>query len=110
MGITKKENFTIEQNHLALIAKVLGHPARISILQQLKKSNSCICNDFVKETELAQPTISKHLKELKSIGIIKGSIEGSSHCYCIDNIKWNQIRELLHSFFSDIPSSKEECC
>ena len=63
MGLTKSEIFTEEQNQIAKIAKVLGHPARIAILDFLIKSKSCVCGDLVKEIGLAQPTISQHLKE-----------------------------------------------
>jgi len=64
MGISKTELFTKKQNELANVARVLGHPARIAILQHLVKINACICNDLVEELGLAQPTISQHLKEL----------------------------------------------
>ena len=62
MGLTKSEIFTEEQNSIAVIAKVLGHPARIAILEFLIKLKSCVCGDLVKEIGLAQPTISQHLK------------------------------------------------
>ena len=84
MGLTKSDIFTKQQNEIASIAKVLGHPARIAILQYLQKKEGCICGDLVGEIGLAQPTISQHLKEMKNIGIIKGSISGTSVCYCID--------------------------
>jgi len=84
MGLTKSEIFTEQQNQISLIAKAFGHPARVAILQHLFKINSCICGDLVNEIGLAQPTISQHLKELKNIGLIKGNIEGTSICYCID--------------------------
>lgn len=99
MGLTKSEIFTQEQNEIAKIAKVLGHPARIAILQHLFKINSCICGDLVDVIGLAQPTISQHLKELKSIGIIKGSIEGTSICYCIDSENWKVIQQKLSLLF-----------
>jgi DNA-binding transcriptional ArsR family regulator len=55
----------------------LGYPARVAILQHLFKINSCICGDLVLEIGLAQPTISQHLKILKSLGLIKGNVEGT---------------------------------
>ena len=67
MGTTKSEIFTIEQNKLATLFKVLGHPARIAIIQHIIKQNACICTDLVDVLGLAQATISQHLKELKSI-------------------------------------------
>ncbi len=72
MGVTKTELFTKKQNELADIARALGHPARIAILQHLVKINGCICSDLVAELGLAQATISQHLKELKHAGLIQG--------------------------------------
>ena len=69
MGITKTEHFTDEQNELATLAKAIGHPARIAIIQHLIKVNSCMCGDIVSELPLAQPTVSQHLKELKNAGL-----------------------------------------
>jgi len=108
MGLTKSEIFTEEQNRLASIAKVLGHPARIAILQHLMKIKSCICGDLVDEIGLAQPTISQHLKELKKINIIKGDIEGTSVCYCINKEEWQNIQHSLTQFL-DLTSLKN-CC
>ena len=100
MGLTKTENFTAAQNELATIAKALGHPARIAIIQHLLAINSCICGDLVDEIPLAQPTISRHLKELKAIGIIQGTIEGTSVNYCIDPERWREIQNLLNGLFN----------
>ncbi|MBK9193338.1 MAG: winged helix-turn-helix transcriptional regulator, partial [Crocinitomicaceae bacterium] len=66
------------------IAKALGHPARIAIIEYLLKAESCICGDIVNELPLAQPTVSQHLKELKNADIIQGSIEGTAICYYIN--------------------------
>ena len=101
MGVTKTEIFTEQQNNLATSLKALAHPARIAILQYIIKQNACICNDLVEELGLAQATISQHLKELKSIGIIKGSIEGTSVCYCINESVWQKLKNELNMFFVD---------
>ena len=109
MGVTKSEIFSESQNQIASVAKVLGHPARIAILQQIIKAKSCICGDLVTEIGLAQPTISQHLRELKNIGIIKGDIEGTRVCYCIDEKKWDEISDLLATFFQQDICGKD-CC
>jgi len=108
MGATKTDFFTDEQNKIATIAKALGHPARIAIIEYLLKVNECICGDIVNELPLAQPTVSQHLKELKNAGLIKGNIEGNSICYCIDEKAF----EALNVFFSTIISTvkKRNCC
>ncbi|WP_233900672.1 ArsR/SmtB family transcription factor [Tenacibaculum piscium] len=100
MGLTKSEIFTTAQNDLANIAKVLGHPARIAIIQHLFKIDSCVCGDLVNEIGLAQATISQHLKALKNAKLIKGSIEGTSVCYCIDKENWTKIKNLLNGFLN----------
>jgi predicted transcriptional regulator len=109
MGLTKSEIFTDKQNKFAQMMKALAHPARIAIIQQLVKSRACICGDLVNELGLAQATISQHLKELKNVGIIKGTIEGTSVCYCIDDKVWNQYRSAFESFFVSYVN-KDECC
>lgn len=101
MGATKTDHFTKKQNGIAIIAKALGHPARIAILEYLIKVDACICSDIVNELPLAQPTISQHLKELKNAGLIKGTIEGNAICYCIDV---NTIAK-LQAYFSNISIS-----
>lgn len=109
MGATKTEHFTSKQNTIATIAKALGHPARIAIIEYLIKVNACICGDIVNELPLAQPTISQHLKELKNAGIIKGTIEGNSICYCIDE---NAIAK-LQNYFDAIAlklEKRKNCC
>ncbi|WP_100073948.1 ArsR/SmtB family transcription factor [Chryseobacterium camelliae] len=109
MGITKTEIYTDGQNKLASLLKVLGHPARIAILQYIISQKACICNDLVEELGLAQATISQHLKELKNLGIIKGSIEGKSVCYCIDENVWKEIQKEFNAFFNqDVKVS--QCC
>jgi len=109
MGITKTEMFTKEQNRLAIMFKVLGHPARIAILQHIINQKACICNDLVEELGLAQATISQHLKELKNIGIIQGSIEGKSVCYCIEEKVWKEIQNELVTFFNQ-EVKVNQCC
>lgn len=108
MGITKTEIFTSEQNRLANLLKALAHPARIAIIQHLIKAEHCICGDLVEELGLAQATISQHLKELKNIGIIKGCVEGTSVCYCIDEKVWQQVKKEFESFFISY-QAKAEC-
>ena len=95
MGASKTDSFTEKQNELAILTKALGHPARIAIIEYLLKVDSCICGDIVNELPLAQPTVSQHLKELKNAGLIKGNFEGTSICYCIDELGFEKIMRIL---------------
>lgn len=111
MGITKSEIFTEEQNLIATMAKAFAHPARVAILQYLFKANSCICGDLVEEIGLAQPTISQHLKELKNLGLIQGTIEGTSVCYCINTKNWAVMKQLIQTFLdADTSYQSTTCC
>ncbi|WP_298419878.1 metalloregulator ArsR/SmtB family transcription factor [uncultured Kordia sp.] len=108
MGITKTIGFSEVVIEMADILKVLGHPARLSIMEYLANSPSCICNDLVEELPLAQPTISRHLSELKRVGLIQGQISGKNICYCINPKKWNKV--LLHfKMITTSLSIKKQC-
>ncbi|MDB5003507.1 MAG: transcriptional regulator [Mucilaginibacter sp.] len=109
MGLTKTEIFTAEQNRLAIMLKAMAHPARIAILQYIINANACICGDLVDELGLAQATISQHLKELKNAGLIQGTIEGVSVCYCIEPDAWKLLSTELGTFFGAYTDSKN-CC
>ncbi|MBM3403095.1 MAG: winged helix-turn-helix transcriptional regulator [Bacteroidetes bacterium] len=109
MGITKIEIYSVEQNRLAQLLKALAHPARIAILQEIIKSNSCICGDLVLELGLAQATISQHLKELKNADIIQGTIEGASVCYCINPKTWKALETEIGNFLSAV-NTGNNCC
>ena len=110
MGATKTAHFTEKQNQIATLAKALGHPARIAIMDYLIKVDACICGDIVNELPLAQPTVSQHLKELKNAGLIKGNIEGNAICYCIDE----NVLAILQNYFASISNTlekkKNNCC
>ena len=109
MGLAKTEMFTDEQNKISLFAKAFGHPARVAILQHLFKIDTCICGDLVNEIGLAQPTISQHLNELKNLGLIKGNVEGTSVCYCIDKENWASMKDIM-THFLDQDISNNNCC
>ena len=106
MGLSKKESFTAKQNRIADLAKALAHPARVAIVEFLASKDACICGDIVDELPLSQATVSQHLAELKRVGLIKGEIEGPRVCYCIDKNAWDEAKQLLSQFLSDV----KKCC
>jgi predicted transcriptional regulator len=109
MGVTKTDIFTDEQNKLALQLKAIAHPARIAILQQIIKANACVCGNLVDDLGLAQATISQHLKELKSAGLIQGTIEGVSVCYCIEPKAWKALQKKITNMFASY-NEVGTCC
>ena len=109
MGTSKSENFSPEVNEMAQLFKALGHPARVAILEHLLEVNQCICGDLVAVTELAQPTVSQHLKELKAVGLIKGTIEGTSVCYCINEESIRRINNYFGPLLGRL-TARSSCC
>jgi DNA-binding transcriptional ArsR family regulator len=110
MGATKTEHFTDKQNDIATLAKALGHPARVAIIDYLLSVDACICGDIVNELPLAQPTVSQHLKELKNAGLIKGNIEGNSICYCIDEKALQKLQNYFARVSNKLEVKKLKCC
>jgi len=107
MGSSKSIYFSEEQNRMASLSKALGHPARIAIIQYLISNRTCMVGALAEELPLSQSTISQHLKELKSIGIVRGEIEGSSVCYCIDDKNWKELTQLLRELIIHV---NKTCC
>jgi DNA-binding transcriptional ArsR family regulator len=106
----RRESSESEQQSIAEIAKLLSNPARVAILEFLMRTPQCICNDIVEEVQLAQPTISLHLKDLKQAGWITGTIEGRQICYCIDEKKWEEVQAMLMKWFGQYQEIKHKCC
>ena len=102
----KNKEYSEEQIEMAKLAKALGHPARIAIMDYLASVDACICGDIVNELPLAQPTVSQHLKELKNAGLIQGNIEGNAICYCINDATLEHIKDYIKGLSNKISN----CC
>ena len=109
MGLSKTDEFTVKDNRIAAYAKALAHPARIAILKFLATKAACQCGDIVEELPLSQSTVSQHLKELKEAGLIKGEIEGTKVCYCIDEKEWKVAQTWINQLF-DSYKGGSTCC
>ena len=109
MGASKSDFFTDQQNIAANLFKALAHPARIAIIEHLISVSSCICGDLVDILPLSQATVSQHLRELKDAKIIKGSIEGNSICYCLNEETLDQIMNILKAY-SEQNKAQNKCC
>jgi ArsR family transcriptional regulator len=80
---------------LAVLARALGHPARVRILRLLIERNACVCGDIVEVIPLAQSTVSQHLKQLKEAGLIQGEIDGPRVCYCVAPAALKRLKVLI---------------
>lgn len=86
-----------EDGELAVLAKALGHPARVQIVRFLvsQGEGTCVCGDICEEIPLAQSTVSQHLKMLKEAGLICGEVDGPRVCYSIDQTRLQRLKALI---------------
>ncbi|MGE3682655.1 MAG: ArsR/SmtB family transcription factor [Bdellovibrionales bacterium] len=111
MALARKEEFCRKEVNLADFAKALSHPARIAILAILAEKRECICGDLVWDLPLAQSTVSQHLKALKAVGLIKGSIDGPRSRYCIDWKVFERFQKSLSAWSEKMARLKQlNCC
>lgn len=98
--MASKPKFTAQHEQIARIAKALGHPARVYILEKLSTLNSCCTSgEMIGDIPIARSTLSQHLKELKYAGLIQGEIEPPKIKYCINRNNWEVAKILLNEFF-----------
>ena len=110
MAFHKKEEFSSREQSLATFAKAISHPARISILNVLAKKNECICGEIVDVLPLAQSTVSQHLKELKTAGLIDGTVDGPRSCYCINWKAFEKFNSDFNTLFEKLKEVNAKCC
>ena len=110
MAVAKTEDFSIRQNKVAGMFKAMGHPARVAIMEYLLRRESCVCGDIVDQLPLAQATVSQHLKALKDAGLIKGTVEGASVCYCINEKSLTYLKDYFEGLSRRLLKQNGNCC
>lgn len=110
MGALKEDVYQVAHLRLAELAKAIGHPARVAILEYLSETAGCICGDIGDAVPLAQPTISLHLKALREAGIIRGSVEGRAVCYCLNPDALDEVQGFLQLLQSRAKAEADKTC
>ena len=110
MALARKEEFHRKENEVADFAKALAHPARLAILMTLAEKRECICGDLVIDLPLAQSTVSQHLKALKEIGLVKGTIDGPRSRYCINWKVFGHYKQQLADWSDKIEQLRQDYC
>lgn len=105
MTNNKFEEFTVEHQDLANIAKVLSHPARIAIIQLLAEKREIRTGNISDDLPISRTTVSQHLKALKEMGIINGTIDGLKIHYCLDMVKLDEMRKAMNNLFDSTITS-----
>ncbi|WP_282014845.1 ArsR/SmtB family transcription factor [Marinifilum flexuosum] len=106
----KLELFDDKQQEIASLAKALSHPARIAILQFLASTPTCISGDISDYLPLSRTTVSQHLKELKSIGLIQGDVEGLKIKYCLNKEGIEKLNQVFGNLFDEITPDDNKIC
>lgn len=90
--------------------KALSHPARLAILKYLSEAKVCISGDISNELPLGRTTVNQHLKELKALGLIRGTVDGAKVNYCLNPEKISELKYILGLFLDDIKPSRNSSC
>lgn len=104
-----QEGFDKALYEQARLFKALAHPARLAILQYLARIKMCMTGDIADEIPLGRSTVNQHLKELKSAGLIKGTVDGVRTNYCLNVEGLKRLRIISSDFLSDIDQSNMGC-
>jgi len=110
MATNKKDEFNKKENELADFANAISHPARIAILKEIARRQTCICGEIVEVLPLAQSTVSQHLKELLKAKLITGTVDGTRSCYCINWKSFEKFEKTFNAFFINANAQNPECC
>jgi ArsR family transcriptional regulator len=108
---SKTELFDIELQKSAELFKAMSHPARLAILKYLAEIRTCITGDITEELPLSRTTVNQHLKELRKVGLVQGTIDGARTNYCLNFMRIDEFREIIQKLTKDFESAeKDSCC
>ncbi len=99
MSNNKSTEYNTDQQELANYARILSHPARIAIIQLLAEKKEIRTGNISDFLPLSRTTVSQHLKELKEMGIIDGTIDGLKIHYCLNMVKLIEIKNSFNKLF-----------
>lgn len=109
MGTSKTESYNPKEIEIAELLKAIAHPARLAILQALAKRKTCVCGDLVDALPLAQATVSQHLKAMKNVGLIQGTVTGTQVCYCLNPKAFEKVKAYISKIDIQLNTTKI-CC
>jgi DNA-binding transcriptional ArsR family regulator len=105
----KKELFENDLQEISKFGKAISHPARLAILNYLAETKTCISGDISDYLPLSRSTVSQHLNELKSLGLIHGEIDGLKVNYCLCGSTIEKYKAMFDSFFNKIDTTELNC-
>jgi ArsR family transcriptional regulator, arsenate/arsenite/antimonite-responsive transcriptional repressor len=85
----------------------LAHPRRLEILAYLSARPCCCCKDVVERIDLAQSTVSQHLKVLAEAGLIRCETSRQRSLYAVDVEALGRLSEVLAALHQHCRTGRE---
>jgi ArsR family transcriptional regulator len=82
---------------IAAALRALAHPTRLGIARRLAQDGEICACDFTEHFGVSQPTISGHLKALRTSGVVRSRRRGTQVCYSLAPIVARTLGELAQS-------------
>lgn len=95
-----------QDERLVQVFKALGNPLRMKLVRYMAEHPQCITGDLVAASDMAQSTVSEHLKVLREAGIVSGAVDGPARCYCLNAETLAWLREQVAFLTQEL----EACC
>lgn len=91
MDRAKANIFSPSTLRKARLAKALGHPVRIAIIEYLLCNDRCSSGILTREISLSQSTLAQHLKQLRDVGLLDFETRGKETSFFINKEVWKQV-------------------
>ena len=89
----------------AKLFKALSDPVRIEILEFLRDGEKCVC-EIIPHVKLIQPVVSRDLKILKEVGVVRFRKDGNRRLYSITDQQIFRIIDGVSPELADIFKAK----
>ena len=76
----------LTRDEMASIAKAMGHPARVQILEYFMECKPHTVGEIAAQLTLAQSTVSEHLRIHRSANILRTEEDGPRTWHCLNRV------------------------
>jgi ArsR family transcriptional regulator, arsenate/arsenite/antimonite-responsive transcriptional repressor len=88
-----------DDEELARVLHALANPARLQLVRLLAGRDACMGTEVFASLELAQSTISEHLRVLGESGLVSSTPVGTRNCYCLVTERLIALSEALGAVY-----------
>lgn len=94
---------TLTEAHLAAIAKGLAHPTRVRIIEQFRECRPQMAHEILEGLDLAQSTVSEHLRILREADVLFATRDGPRTWYCLRRSVLRQFADTVAELTNELP-------